>query len=186
MTFAMGVPLIIVIWAIISKQKSITRLLTIYWKITTLIGISMLLLIDHNQIGYITLFIAPLLMVSSVWFWVDLNEELEELPQWSGLPLTVRVWRWSLTFYGVISSIVSIISLKCLSEVSRSECSTWNEIPILIHNTNRIVFGFLFGADWTKQLASFIGYILLIFYIVNILQWLLTKLPKQGRIAGDF
>ena len=42
--------------------------------------------------GYFML--APLLIVAVLWFWVDLNEELADLPPWRPLPLTVRIWRW--------------------------------------------------------------------------------------------
>jgi hypothetical protein len=34
--------------------------------------------------------------------------------------------------------------------------------------------------------AAFIGYVGLVAYVVGLLQWLLVRLPKQGRIAGDF
>ena len=186
MTFAIGVPLILVSWATYRKERSIVRLLSIYWKISILLLISMLFLINHNSIGYITLFIAPILMVSSVWFWVDLNEELIDLPPWRPLPLTVRIWRWSLTLYGIISLIMSIISLNCLSIEAKVVCSPWGELPNFLHNNSAKLFGFLFGANWTESLATFIGYILLIGYIVGILQWVLIKLPKQGRIAGGF
>ena len=34
--------------------------------------------------------------------------------------------------------------------------------------------------------AAFAGYVALVAYGVGALQWLLVRLPKQGRIAGDF
>ena len=40
-----------------------------------------------------------LLILAVLWLWVDLNEELADMPTWRGLPLTVRIWRWSLSFY---------------------------------------------------------------------------------------
>ena len=113
-SFAIGVPLILIIWAAIRKEAAIVRLLTIYWKNASLLGISMMLLTDHRTIGYITFFVAPILMVISVWLWIDLNEELIDLPSLRPLPLTVRIWRWSLTFYGFINAIVSINSFNCL------------------------------------------------------------------------
>ena len=79
-TFAVGLPLILLIWAILRKEASMARLLSIYWKIAGLMGISMLLLTNERPIGYLTLFITPFLMVLSVWVWVDLNEELNDLP----------------------------------------------------------------------------------------------------------
>ena len=92
-TFALGLPFVLLIWASIRREASMVRLLTIYWKISSLLAISVLLLTDQRPIGYLTAFLAPLLMVASVWFWVELNEELADLPPWRPLPLTVRIWR---------------------------------------------------------------------------------------------
>ncbi len=33
---------------------------------------------------------------------------------------------------------------------------------------------------------AFVGYVALVAYGVGALQWLLVKLPKQGRVAGGF
>lgn len=186
MTFGIGVPLVLVVWASIRKENSIIRLLTIYWKVATLLGISLLLLTDHRSVGYITFLVAPILMSLSIWFWVDLNEELEDLPFWRPLPLTVKIWRWSLSFYSLINSIIFIYSFNCLAIKGGNNCNYWLGFPNSIHSITQSLFGFLFGADWSKSLAAFLGYILLIFYIVGLLQWILIKLPKQGRIAGGF
>jgi hypothetical protein len=34
--------------------------------------------------------------------------------------------------------------------------------------------------------AAFIGYVGLLAYVVGLVQWLLVRLPKLGRVAGDF
>ena len=146
----------------------------------------MLLLTEHRPIGYITLFIAPILMVLSIWFWVDLNEELIDYPKFRALPLTIKIWRWSLTFYGIISILIYSVSINCLSIAQGSECSSWNKLPTYILAIIAKIFGFLFGTNWTDALASFFGYIFLITYVVVFLQWILIKLPKNGRIAGNF
>ena len=33
---------------------------------------------------------------------------------------------------------------------------------------------------------GFVGYVALVAYVVGLLQWLLVRLPKQGRVAGEF
>ncbi len=186
MTFAIGIPLILVSWATFRKERAILRLLQIYWKVTSLMGISLLLLTDHRTIGYISFFIAPILMVISIWFWIDLNEELTDLPLWRPLPLTVKIWRFSLTSYAIITSIISIISIPCIYATRNTYCNKWLVFPNTMHQRLEEIFGFLFGATWSQSLAAFLGYILLIGYLVGFIQWLLLKLPKQGRIAGGF
>tara|TARA_B100000700_G_scaffold320260_2_gene417153 strand:- start:13 stop:573 length:561 start_codon:yes stop_codon:yes gene_type:complete len=186
MTFGLGVPLVILLWSYIKKERALIRLLNIYWKISSLILISILLLTDHRPIGYITFFVAPVLMVSSVWFWIDLNEELVDYPKGKALAVTVKIWRWCLTFYGLISLAISLMSLNCLSINEKETCIPWNELPQYMHVKTGALFGFLFGAQWTEPLASFFGYVFLIAYLVALLQWFLIKLPKNGRIAGGF
>ncbi len=146
----------------------------------------MLLLTNQSPIGYLTFFIAPLLMVTSVWFWVDLNEELADLPPWRPLPLTVRLWRWALTGFGVIFATLSSFALPCIKTIENTKCFAWIEAPQLLHQSTERIFGFLFGGNWNEPLASFIGYLALVIYVIGILQWLLVYMPKHGRIAGGF
>jgi len=185
-TFAVGLPFLLLIWALMRKESSMTRLLSIYWKIAGLMGISMLLLTNERPIGYLTLFITPFLMVLSVWFWVDLNEELADLPPWRPLPLTVKIWRWGLSCFGVIFANLTFLSLPCIKVMSVSKCQAWLEVPKGLHNVSQQIFQFLFGGNWNEPLAAFLGYVGLIIYILVFLQWLLIDFPRNGRIAGNF
>ncbi len=149
-------------------------------------AISMMLLTDQRPIGYLTSFIAPILMVGSVWFWIDLNEELDDFPSVRALPLTTKFWRWALSGFGAISVTMHFISLPCVESRNSSLCQAWLEVPQGFHQITERVFGFLFGANWSEPVAAFVGYLGLIAYVVGLLQWLLIRLPKQGRIAGEF
>jgi hypothetical protein len=48
------------------------------------------------------------------------------------------------------------------------------------------LFGFVFGGQWTPAVAAFVGYVALAAYAVGLVQWLLLRLPRQGRVAGGF
>ncbi len=48
------------------------------------------------------------------------------------------------------------------------------------------LFGFVFGGTWTPTIAAFIGWLGLVGFVVGLLQWLLVRLPKFGRVAGGF
>ncbi len=146
----------------------------------------MLLITGQRQIGYLTAFIAPFLVIISLWFWVDLNEELTDLPPWRPLALTVKIWRWAVTGLGIFMANMTLISLSCLKNANTNICLSWLEAPQEFHQATQKLFNFLFGANWTEPLAAFVGYAALMAYLVGLLQWLLIKLPKQGRIAGDF
>jgi hypothetical protein len=163
--FAIGLPLVLLIWAAWKQEGALTRLLGIYWKVASLLLITVLLLTDNRPLGYLLALLAQLLLVGSVWFWVDLNEELADLPPWRPLPFVVRAWRWGLSAFGLLGAALSAVALDCVrGGVTRPLCRVWLEAAI----------------------AAFVGYVALVAYGVGLLQWLLVRLPKQGRVAGGF
>ena len=185
--FAVGVPLVLLGWAALRKEQALLRLLGIYWKVASLMVIALLLLTHGRPTGYLLLLLAPLLMVASLWLWVDLNEELADMPPWRPLPLTVRLWRWSLTFYGLASAALAATALPCVvGAAGRPMCQVWLEAPSGLHGVVAKVLGFIFGATWTPGVAAFVGYVTLVGYGVGLLQWLLLRVPRQGRVAGEF
>jgi hypothetical protein len=185
-TIALGIPLVLLIWSGLRRDPALVRLLGIYWKVASLLAISVLLLTDQRPIGYLTAFLAPLLMAASLWFWVDLNEELADSPPGRALPFTVRVWRWALTIFAVFAAVMSGSALGCTHQLSTDACRVWLEAPQGLHRVAEKVFDFVFGGEWTMAVAAFIGYVALVAYGVGLLQWALVRLPKQGRVAGDF
>ena len=185
-TFALGLPLVLLVWASVRRETAISRLMGIYWKVASLLVITLLLLTDQRPLGYVTALVAPVLMAVSVWFWVDLNEELADRPLRQPLVLTVRLWRWALSGFSVIAAGMAISSLSCVSAVEGSDCKAWLEAPQGLHLVLERLFDFLFGGDWNEAVAAFLGYVMLVAYAVGLLQWLLIRLPRQGRVAGEF
>ena len=185
-TFAVGVPLVLLIWSAWRREPMVMRLLGIYWKMASLMAISLLLLTDQRPLGYATAVVAPLLMVISLWFWVDINEELADQPSWRPLPLVVKVWRWAFSGFGLLSLGMSVTGLGCMQQLQSPACLAWLEAPQGIHGLAATVFNFLFGGLWTEAVAAFVGYVALVAYLAGLLQWLLVRLPRYGRVAGDF
>jgi hypothetical protein len=186
--FSVGLPLVLLLWAAVRRERALVRLMGIYWKIASLLLISVLLLTARQTPGFVLAMVAPLLVVAALWFWVDLNEELADLPPWRPLPLTVRIWRWALTFWAPITAGFSVTTLRCLDEarLSAPRCAVWLQPPAALHDHVAGVFGFVFGGQWTPGVAAFVGYLALVAYAVGLLQWLLVRLPRQGRVAGEF
>ncbi len=185
-TFAFGVPLFLLVWAKVAKEAPIARLLSIYWKIASLYAIGILFLSSERQIGYLISFIAPILMICSIWFWIDINQEMEEMPFDNSISLTTKIWRWSLSLWAILHLGLNIISLQCLNSINSIYCNSWNELPLNSYITIRSIIKLILGGNWTAGTASFIGYIALIFYLLGLLQWIILQLPKNGRIAGKF
>jgi len=185
-TFAFGIPLVLFIWSTIKNEPSIIRLLSIYWKVASLMLVSMLLLTGNSSIGYLTSFLSPILMTTCLWFWIDLNEELRELSSRKALPFVLKAWRWALSGYSFLYASLTFKSLNCLNQIESSQCPFWREAPSGLNQVIKSTFNFLFGASWTETLSAFVGYLGLIIYIVGLIQWLILRFPKKGRIAGDF
>ena len=185
--FALGLPLVLLVWSALKREQALTRLMGIYWKVASLLLITVLLLTDNRPLGYLLAVLSQLLVVISVWFWVDLNEELADLPPWRPLPFVVRAWRWGLTVFGVLGAALSAVALSCVGGgLTRPICRVWLEAPDDLHGGVASVFDFVFGGSWTAAIAAFVGYMSLVAYGVGLLQWLVVRLPKQGRVAGGF
>jgi hypothetical protein len=185
--FAVALPLVLLVWAAMRREGAMLRLLGLYWKVASLHLIALLLLTDGRPLAFPLLVIAPLLVVGVLWFWVDLNEELADLPPWRPLPLSLRIWRWSLSLLSLAGAALAATSLPCLnSGLDRGFCTIWLEAPAGLHGVVARVFAFVFGGQWTPGVAAFVGYVALVAYGVGLLQWLLVRLPRLGRVAGEF
>lgn len=186
--FAIGLPLVLLVWAAWRRETAVLRLLGLYWKVSSLLLIALLLLTDSRPIGFLLLLIAPLLITVALWFWVDLNEELADLPPWRPLPLSVRIWRWSLTLQSLLAAALAATSLACMADgaIGAVNCQVWLAAPAQLHGVVAVVFGFVFGGTWSPAVAAFCGYLALLAYVVGLLQWLVVRLPRQGRVAGEF
>ena len=185
-TVALGLPLVLLVWSTWRREPVVQRLMGLYWKVASLMAISLLLLTDERPIGFVTVMVAPVLMAVSVWFWVDLNEELADQPLCRPLPLTVRLWRWAFSGFALLSVGMSVTSLGCLEAPGLGTCAAWLEAPQRMHQVVQLVFDFVVGGDWTRTVAGFLGYAALVVYLAGALQWLLVRLPRYGRVAGEF
>ena len=123
-------------------------------------------------------------MTISVWFWNDINEELNEFRITNALTTTTKVWRWSLTFISLIFIIQSFNNIDCISFINSSKCEIWlkpsKNLYLILNN----IFNFLFGASFSQPVAKFLGLFALLIYVLGLVQWAIIKLPKSGRNSG--
>jgi len=98
-----------------AKAEAIQRLLTIYWRVSSLLAITIYLLIAALPVGFISGLMARIIPIS-LWFWVDLNEEIEDQPRGAlnslstrgaGRLLSIVCWVRSLSYL-----CCSVLSLK--------------------------------------------------------------------------
>jgi len=179
--FLIGIPFTLTTWSIKKRNKAVNKLLSIYWKISLLFFISLLLLIGKYNNALLITNISTLLMTVAVWFWNDINDELKEYKFSDSLTTTTKIWRWTVTFISLNFLIQSLQNFNCFSFINSDACAIWlkpsSNLFIFIKN----LFNFFFGANFTQPIAKFLGLFLLLIYTLGLIQWSIIKLPKNGR-----
>lgn len=175
--FTVFLPLALMVWAFVIKNEPIGRLLTIYWKVASLLMITVYLMIGGLKISFLTGLMARILIPLSLWFWVDLNEEITEQPD-SLLKLGFGAWRWAVTFYNLLGAAILSTFLPCAFSANRftaADCQTWLQPPLLYKQ--------YFHANYTPGFLGFFGIVGLAIYLVSLGWFVFVRLGKQGRQA---
>lgn len=175
--FTVIIPLILLIWALVRRAESIQRLLMIYWRVASLLAITVYLLIASLPIGFISSLFARILIPISLWFWVDLNEDIKDQPQ-RPLKLAFTSWRWAVTVYCGLSSLISLPFLSCgfsSGAIRTPSCQAWLEPPLLFRQ--------IFHSGYKPAFLGFFGVLGLVIYVIYLSYFVLIRLGKQGRSA---
>ena len=179
--FLIGIPVTLFFWSLIKRNKAVNTLLSIYWKISLLFFISLLLLIGKYRYALYVTNISTLLMTISVWFWNDINDELKEYDFSYSLTTTTKIWRWSLTFISLNFFIQSLWTFNCFSFINSASCEIWLQPSSNFYIFIKNLFNFFFGANFTQPIAKFLGLFSLLIYALGLIQWSIIKFPKNGR-----
>ena len=179
--FLIGIPVSLSFWSITKRNKAVNKLLSIYWKISLLFFISLLLLIGKYNYALVITNISTLLMTVSVWFWNDINDELREYDFSYSLTTTTKIWRWTITFISLNFFIQSLQNFNCFSFINSDSCAIWLQPSSNLYLILKNLFNFFFGANFTQPIAKFLGLFSLLIYILGLIQWSIIKLPKNGR-----
>jgi len=170
------VPLGLLGWAFQTKSNPIKRSLLLYWRVASLILITICLASGSMAVSFITGIVAEILIVLALWFWQDLNEDIEASRK-SIQPIYLG-WRWATTLHCSLSIIFRLIFSNCAfvkAEQLSDICKIWFEPPLsfsqLFHNAIPVENLAFFGA------VAGIVYGLYLFFFVAF------TLPKTGRIA---
>ena len=172
------IPFVLLIWALFQRKEAMEKLLIIYWRVASLLIITVYLMIPAWKVGFITSFASRVLIPISLWFWVDLNEEIRDIPQ-SKLKLVFTSWRWAITVYCVFGAIANAIFIPCglsNSNLESSFCQVWLEAP-------QIYRQFFHNKPGNEGVLGFMGAVGLVIYIIYLAYFVLIRLGKQGRSA---
>ncbi|MBD2436917.1 DUF3177 family protein [Nostoc sp. FACHB-110] len=175
--FTLVIPLILLIWAFVQKAEGIQRLLMIYWRIASLLVITIYLMIAEYPVSFISGLIANILIPISLWFWVDLNDEIEYQPS-GPLKLIFTSWRWAVSVYCLLGAIAFIPFIGCAfsaTAIKSPYCRVWFEAPLLFKD--------YFHHNSKPGFLGFLGIVCLVIYVLYLSYFVLFKLGKQGRSA---
>jgi hypothetical protein len=177
--FLVLVPLVLLCWAFFQKAEAMQHLLIIYWRVASLLAITVYLMIGSFPIGFLSGWFARILIPFSLWFWVDLNEEIADSRP-SRLKLAFTSWRWGVSIYSLVGLLAQIPILRCAfmtTDAIRKDgfCRIWLEPA----------WGFreAFHATTRPGFLGFVGFAALLLYILYLCYFVVIRLGKQGRSA---
>ena len=174
--FTVLIPFGLLVWAFRSDSEAIRKSLLLYWRVASLLLITIYLAIGSLGISYISGIVALVLIVLALWFWQDLNEDIEASRK-SLKPIYLG-WRWATTVYCVLSVGFRLLFANCAfinAEQLGDICKTWFEPPLSFSTT--------FHNGVPVENLAFVGAVGGIVYILYLFFFLAFSLPKTGRIA---
>lgn len=176
--FTVIIPLLLSVWCFVQRADAIQRLFVIYWRVSSLLAITVYLMIGGFPFSFMAGFLARILIPVSLWFWVDLNEELDDMTR-TPLRLAFTSWRWAVSVYNVLGAIALVPFLRCAfstGEFSNASCQLWLEAPLLYRE--------YFHANLRPEFLGFaLGIPALVIYVLYLGHFVLIRLGKQGRTA---
>jgi len=177
--FGVLIPIGLTIWAFSSRFEALQRLLMIYWRVSSLLAIAVYLMIAELPISFLAGLGALILIPISLWFWEDLNEEIDD--RQDSLKLVFVSWRWAMTVYCPLAVLLQLPFLRCAfsrAAIATPACQMWLEAPFL--------FKQIFHANTKPGTLGFLAIVALIAYILCLLYFVFVRLGKQGRSATGY
>lgn len=177
--FLVLLPLVLLVWALIKKVQPIQHLLMIYWRVASLLAITTYLFIGAYSVGFISGWLARILIPLALWFWLDLNEEITELPK-TALKTVFTAWRWAASLYCGLGAIAQVFTLRCAFLSSQAMvgdpfCRVWLDPPWLFRST--------FSPTSKPYTLGLLAAIALGIYVLCLGYFVFIRLGKQGRSA---
>jgi len=177
--FTVLLPLVLLIWTLVSRSDAIQSLLVIYWRVSSLLAITVYLLIGALPVGFIAGWLAKILIPVALWFWADLNEEIREQPA-SRLKLAFTSWRWAVSIYCGLGALAQIPVLRCAlmstdALLKEPFCRIWLDPPWAFREA--------FHATTKPFFLGFLALIGLGIYVLYFGYFVLVRLGRQGRSA---
>jgi hypothetical protein len=155
----------------LSSAETVLRLMTSYWQASSLLLLTVALNIQEANFGVFAGLAAQAMIVVSLWWWSDLNEELDETP----LSRAFRAWRLPTSVAAAGGVVVQMPFQGCVSAKSLAGdafCAPWLEPP-------KFAAG-LVGLDASPALGAVANVGCLLYFAV-LSYYATVLLPTVGR-----
>ncbi len=153
------------------SAETVLRLMTSYWQASSLLLLTVALNIQEANFGVFCGLAAQAMIVVSLWWWSDLNEELDDAP----LSRAFRSWRLPTTVAAGGGVVVQLPFQGCVSVDSLAGdafCAPWLEPP-------KFAAG-LVGLDASPALGA-VANIGCLLYFAVLTYYATVLLPTVGR-----
>jgi Protein of unknown function (DUF3177) len=174
--FTVIVPMVLLIWAFVKKVPVALGIMIIYWRVASLLGITVYLMIGGSNLSFLAALAAKILIPLSLWFWIDINEEINDLPP-KAIKLALTTWRWAITIYCSLGIFALLPFMSCGLSAKSDSCQAWFQPPLLYQK-------YFHGSVKAETLGGF-GIAALLFYVLCFGYFVVVRLGKQGRMAID-
>ncbi|MCS6959353.1 MAG: DUF3177 family protein [Pseudanabaenaceae cyanobacterium SKYGB_i_bin29] len=168
-------PLVLLVGAALSRNRVIYNMLVTYWRVSSLLGITIFLLIGSLPIAFLVGWVARILIPVSLWWWRDLNAELQK--QRGPLRSAFLAWRWGITAYFAAGTVMGLLFLPCAflppTEFTDT-CRLVLEVPLLFKQL-------VFYSIPIPNLRAF-GIAMLVVFLIFFSSYLLFTFPERGRL----
>jgi hypothetical protein len=174
--FTAIVPFALMIWALRSHDMPHRRSLLLYCRVASMVLITIALAIGSLGATFIAGIVANVMIICSLWFWRDLNEDIHA-SRHAMQPIYLG-WRWAVTIYCLISTGFRLAYANCAFipfERLGASCQFWFEPPLSLVK--------LLGNIISAENIAFGGAVGGIIYMLYLFIFLAFSLPKTGRVA---
>jgi len=199
-TFFVVAPLILLSWAVVIRippndsttdnktvkgdslvslpiSETILRYMTSYWQASSLLLLTLFLDIQEETACVVCGLLAQAMIVASLWWWEDLNEELMENSDSNDASIgkVFVLWRNMATLAASTGVIIQVPFQTCIgasSLIESSWCAPWVEPP-------KFAAGLIgISASPTLELLTLSG---LVLYTLVLVYYVIVLIPSVGR-----
>ncbi len=122
-------PLILLVWAFLVGLRPLIQLLIVYWRVSSLLAVTVYLMMASLPVSFLTGAMARLLIVICLWFWPEWSRALQQSKSWAAR--LFLLWRWSVTVYMGLGILFSGAFVPCAFQGSLSAaCRAWLAPPL--------------------------------------------------------